>query len=99
MCSISDSYEICDKYQLSSVSESFDTSSDSDSSEARELRRRKKRAKKGLPEDFISSQNLDGMCLQAMLHITCKKGILFFLYNDIYVKSKYNERLYTLIFI
>lgn len=59
MYCISDSFEECDQYQLTSAVESERSSSDLDGEDGLPLRGRRKRIKKTLPEDFVSSQDLN----------------------------------------
>ncbi|KAG0714071.1 hypothetical protein GWK47_001681 [Chionoecetes opilio] len=53
----SDSFQECDNYQLTSTVESLESNSDPDD-EGLLLRGRRKRSKKNLPEDFVSSEDL-----------------------------------------
>ncbi|KAG0728307.1 hypothetical protein GWK47_032738 [Chionoecetes opilio] len=54
---ISDSFQECNNYQLTSTVESLESNSDPDD-EGLLLRGRRKRSKKDLPEDFVSSEDL-----------------------------------------
>ncbi|KAG0729261.1 Retrovirus-related Pol polyprotein from type-2 retrotransposable element R2DM [Chionoecetes opilio] len=54
---ISDSFQECDNYQLTSTVESLESNSDPDD-EGLLLRGRRKRSKKNLPEDFVSSEDV-----------------------------------------
>lgn len=58
---ISDSYEECEDYQLTSAVGDTVSSADSDDDNKGVLRRKRRRAKKILPEDFVSSQDIHGM--------------------------------------
>ncbi|KAK8374398.1 hypothetical protein O3P69_016152 [Scylla paramamosain] len=52
----SDSFQECDTYHLTSTVESSESNSDPD--EGLLMRKRRKRCKKNLPDDFVSSENL-----------------------------------------
>ncbi|KAK8373180.1 hypothetical protein O3P69_012408 [Scylla paramamosain] len=54
--SSSDSFQECDTYHLTSTVESSESNSDPD--EGLLMRKRRKRCKKNLPDDFVSSENL-----------------------------------------
>ena len=55
---ISDSYEECENWQLTSAVESSDIKCES--GDGLLMRSRRKRVMKNLPEDFVSSQDLKG---------------------------------------
>lgn len=56
---VSNSFEECDQYELTSTVESERSSSDLEGEDGLGLKARRKRIKKILPEDFINSQDLD----------------------------------------
>lgn len=58
--SVSDNYDECEQYTQTSTVETDTGSSDLNGEDGGTVRHKRKRMKKVLPEDFISSQDLDG---------------------------------------